>query len=106
MDMPRRAGGTEEGYRYEAPLIFEPGQVTQRRFEECYEERLRRPGESLRDWLDAIHMAMLEAPSGPRRHILRREVEQTNAGVSDDDRDLIDGEEPSLEHLGDEDDTE
>jgi hypothetical protein len=72
MSDARRNAGMEEVYRYEPPRVFEPGQVPQQGFEECCEERPRREGESIKDWLDAVHRAMLEAPMGlepkaPRR---------------------------------------
>lgn len=100
MDILWQGGGTEDRYGYEPPRVFEPGQVPQRSFEECYDERLRRPGESIKDWLDAIHMAMLEVPSSLKKErIRRREMGYASVRAFDDeeivqyDRELIEYEE-------------
>ena len=78
MNVSRRVGGVEEAYIYEPPRTFEPGQVARRSFEECSEERLRRPGESFKDWLEAIHIAMLEVSAKPRKRLRHREAENRN----------------------------
>lgn len=104
MDRPQQSEGQEEVYRYEPPRVLEPGQTARRSFEECYEERLRRPGETLKDWLDAIHAAMLEAPNGPKKErIRRREVGQAGVVEDDDDTHFIAAEEVFSEPLEEED---